>query len=363
MSEKSKLRITTVTPVTIGSGVELSPNADYIIDKEQVCFIDKGRMVKKIMQKGDSYLDRYVYGVTNGMDNNRSTFDLKSFLLNNQIVQSLEEVVSFRCPFTGDPKNNLPIKGLIKSPLAKPYFPGSSIKGALKTILMYNWLITNKNADKTIERVINDGNFDWLEKQFEYKEDDISRDIIRKNFIQQVTDSRMLLNETNIVVDCERKISLRFECIAKNQSTEFELTLENYKWENLAKQANKFAEDVLEREFTLVENDNNLLDYYDFLVDIEKTIIGAQENVAYLRVGFGKGYYLNSLGIAIFNYVNQDGKKVLYDKFEKFINKQFTKKDKYGNKQAIDLDDFPKTRLFVKKTQEPLGWIRIEKIS
>ena len=201
MSETSKLRITSVTPITIGSGAELSPYADYIIDKEQVYFIDKGRMVKRIMQKGDSYLDRYVYGVANGMDNNRSEFDLKNFLLNHQIVQSIDEVVSSRCPFTGNPENKLPINGIIKSPLSKPYFPGSSIKGALKTILMYNWLITNKNADKTIERVINDGNFDWLEKQFEYKEDDVSRDIIRKNFIQQVTDSRMLPNETNIVVD------------------------------------------------------------------------------------------------------------------------------------------------------------------
>ena len=30
--EKVKLKITTLTPVTIGSGVELSPYADYVID-------------------------------------------------------------------------------------------------------------------------------------------------------------------------------------------------------------------------------------------------------------------------------------------------------------------------------------------
>jgi hypothetical protein len=30
--------------------------------------------------------------------------------------------------------------------------------------------------------------------------------------------------------------------------------------------------------------------------------------------------------------------------------------------QEIDLEDFPKTRIFITKTQEPLGWIRLEAI-
>ena len=361
MIETTKLRITTVTPVTIGSGAESSPYADYVIDNEQICFINKQKMVEKIMQKGDHYLDLYVYGVANGMDNNRSEFNLKSFLLNNKIVQSIDDVVSSRCSFIGNPNNNLPIKGIIKSPLSKPYFPGSSIKGALKTILMYNWLKTNKNAENTIEMVINDGNFDWLEKQFEYKEDAISGKIIRKNLIQQVTDSQMLSNDSIIVVDCNRKIPLRFECIAKDQTTEFELTLEKSKWEDLAAQANDYALTVLEREFDIIQKDDKLTNYYNQLADIEEKINEANSDTTYMRVGFGKGYYLNSLGIAIYDYVNQDGKEVLYDKFEKFINKQFAKKDKYGTIQEIDLEDFPKTRLFVTNTQEPLGWVKIEK--
>lgn len=361
MSETTKLKITTVTPVTIGSGVELSPYADYFIDKGQVFFIDKNKMVEKIMQKGDNCLDRYIYGVANGIDNNHSKFDLRTFLLNDKIVQNMDEVISYCCSFTGNSNSKLPIKSIVKSPLAKPYFPGSSIKGALKTILMYNWLKTNKKeADKTIERVINDGNFDWLEKQFEYKEDD-SKTIIRKNVIQQVSDSQMLPKDANVVVDCDRKVPLRFECIAKGQTTEFELTLEDYKWKDLANQANEYVKDVLEREYALVEKDKKLIRYYNFLVEIEDKIIEAEDNIAYIRIGFGKGYYLNSLGIAIYDYVIQEGREDLYSKFENFINVQF-KKNRFGNTQKIDLEDFPKTRLFVAKTQEPLGWVKIEKI-
>ncbi len=360
--EKVKLKITTLTPVAIGSGDELSPYADYVIIGDEVYFIDKKKMVEKIMAKGEKLFDEYVYGVASGIDQSKtkSEFDLKEFLCGNRIVQDIEEITSYKCRIEGETKRKLPIKGIIKSPLGEPYFPGSSIKGALKTVLMHNWLKTNSKAKNTIERVINNGNFDWLEKEFEYKEDKDTGEVIRENTIQQVTDSSFLLKDGNVVVDCERKVPIRLECIAKNQKAEFELTLEKYKWANLAQQANRYAEDVLEREFDLIKNQKNLNGCYNFLVDIKKKIVNSPGNTAYIRIGFGKGYYLNSLGIAIYDYVSQEGKEELFDKFEKFINKQFARKDKFGNLNEIDLDEFPKTRLFVTQTQEPLGWIKIE---
>ena len=97
--EKVKLKITTLTPVTIGSGVELSPYADYVIDNGKVCLIDKKLMIDKIMAKGDTYLDEYVYGVADGMEQSktRSTFDLKNFLLGNHIVNKIDDVISSEC--------------------------------------------------------------------------------------------------------------------------------------------------------------------------------------------------------------------------------------------------------------------------
>jgi len=192
-----------------------------------------------------------------------------------------------------------------------------------------------------------------LEKLFEFKE---TEKVIQNKVIQQVTDSRLLPKDANIVVDCDRKIPLRFECIAKNQTSEFELTLNNYKWEALAKQANNYAQDALEREISLIENDDAKIDYYNFLADIDDKIYKAKDDVAFLRIGFGKGYYLNSLGIAIYDYVTRKGREELYQTFENFIKKQFAKQD-------IKLADFPKTRLFVTHTQEPLGWIKIQALS
>ncbi len=367
--EKVKLRITTITPVTIGSGKELSPYADYIAEKDKIYFIDTKKSIDKIMAKGDKFLEDYISGIANGMDNNRSLFDLKNFLFGNRIVQSIEEVSSIKCSFVGDSKFKHPIKGMIQSPLGEPYIPGSTIKGALKTILMYNWLKNNKQGNKIIEDVLtkkdNRGrplNFDSLEKKFETFVDRENR-LIRKNTIQQVTDSTFLKPESKVVVDCYRKMPIRLECIPKGETAEFELVLDKFKWEELAMQINEYVKDSINREFEIIKEQDDLIAYYNNLVDIEEEVTKAKSNVAYLRLGFGKGYYLNSLGIAIYDYVMQDGKEELRDKYEKFINTNFARKNKYGIIQEIELEEFPKTRLYVSNTQEPLGWVKIEKVN
>jgi CRISPR type III-A-associated RAMP protein Csm5 len=162
-----------------------------------------------------------------------------------------------------------------------------------------------------------------------------------------------------VVVDCFRKIPIRLECIAKDISTEFELTLENYQWEDLAYEANTYAFDALSAELNLTKNDTKTTIYYSQIDKLQQAISDASENTAYLRIGFGKGYYLNSLGIAIYDYVSQKGKENLYDKFEFFLKGEFAKR---GGENDFSLEKFPRTRLMVKKTQEPLGWIKIEKM-
>lgn len=364
MKEKTKLKITTLTPVAIGSGVEYSPYSDYTIENDKVCFIDKSKL-QHLITRNEKWLDAYVQGVAMGIDNNRSSFDLKSFLLNNKIVKEMNEVIASRCEIVISESSKLSIKAMIKSPLQEPYFPGSSLKGALKTVLMYNWLKTNKKATQKMEDVINgkyengkhkEINFDWLEKEFEYKE--IDNDNFTLQTIQQVSDSKILPKDSNIVVDCDRKMPMRLECIKKDASTEFELTLENYHWKDLALQANNYAFDCLNRELDLVEKDKILRKYFNRSVDIQ-TLINDEldDNIAYLRIGFGKGYYLNSLGLALYDYVKD--KEKLYNKFERFLKRQFAKKGEFDD---FSLEEFPRTRLMVEKIQEPLGWIKIEKI-
>lgn len=355
MKETVRLRITTLTPVSIGSGAILSPYADYIIDEsnKQICFVDKQKL-QQIIAQDDRWLDAYVQGIATGMDNNRSDFDLKSFLLNNRIVRDIDEVVAYRCNAVFSLKGKLQIQAISKSPLQEPYFPGSTIKGALKTVLMYDWLKNKgQEADRLIQSIIDDNRKDFKELESKFSET-----------LAQVTDSRYLNRGDNIVVDCDRKMPLRIECIGRGLSTEFELTLTDCQWSALAKQANNYAWDCIDRELDVVEDKKDYLKYFNRMVDIQDNIharLKDNEGVAYLRVGFGKGYYLNSVGKAIYDYV-QGQSDTVYNRWEDFINDQFARKDRFGNKQFIPLEEFPRTRLMVKATQEPLGWIKIEKI-
>ena len=243
-----------------------------------------------------------------------------------------------------------------------PYLPGSTLKGAIKTVLMYNWLKTDDKAEEAIEQVLEGKKFDWLEKQFEYKEDVFTRNVIRENSVKLIADSQNIDKGSTVVVDCYRSLPIRIESIAKNEIFFTELILNNYKWKDLAHQANEYALDALNREITLIEKDDRLIKHFNHLTIIEENIINAENEAAFFRIGYGKGYYLNSLGIAIYDYVSQEGKEDLYGKFEAFINKEYAERVKYGMKQEIDLEDFPKTRIFITKTQEPLGWIRLEAI-
>lgn len=357
---KLKIKITTVTPVTIGSGNELSPYADYVIDNNRIYYIDRKKLQQKIA-KDDNLLESYVTGISSKMDNNRSEFDLKRFLINT-VRTNIEDVSLFHCPLISQKQGSkLAIKSMLKTPFHEPYIPGSTIKGVLKTVLMYNWL-SEKSSCEWIESFLSkckdnrresDNEIkkmhEELEKKFEYSES-------HPQILQQITDSNPISRNSVMVVDCYRDMPLRLECIPTGVISEFELNLEGKSWQELAKEINRYSYNTLFRDLEIIENidDDNLNEYYNQLNDIHDLIDNAPESTAYLRIGCGKGYYFNSISEAIYDYVKEDNQK--FEIFEKFLERIYnTKRGK-----TFDLNIFPKTRLIIEKTQESLGWVKLE---
>ena len=358
--EKTRLEITTITPVAIGSGNELSPYADYVLDRNRVYYIDRNKLQQKIA-RNDQLLESYITGISSKMDNTRSEFDLKRFLL-NAVKVNIEDVSLFYCPLVSrKPDSKLPIKSMLKTPFHEPYFPGSSLKGALKTVLMYSWLNSKKasewlenflkkcsepdrrDSEKGINRLLDD-----LESKFDYSES-------HPQVLQQVTDSSPISKELITVVDCTRNMPIRVECIQTDVRSTFELGLCDKTWEELAKSINRYSNNVLYREGDIIEDDENLTEYYNQLVEIQEQIEEADEGVAYLRLGFGKGFYFNSLAEVVYEYVKEDESK--FRIYEDYMKKIYPPKPG----KTFKLNDFPKTRLFIDKTQEPLGWVKIER--
>src|SRR5690606_26891420 len=81
MRKNYPIRLTTITPVCIGTGQKLSPYADYIIDEnsKKIFYIDQALVKRKIAEKLN-LIDEYVHGVSTRLDNNRSKFNLYKFL-------------------------------------------------------------------------------------------------------------------------------------------------------------------------------------------------------------------------------------------------------------------------------------------
>jgi len=93
--------------------------------------------------------------------------------------------------------------------------------------------------------------------------------------------------------------------------------------------------------------DRELRDYYEFLEDRVKEIEdyrADKQNIALMRLGSGKTYYYNSMGLAFM---------LTYEKADYRFRQQFRLQPKQ--------DLFPVTRTLTKDKME-LGWVKIEKI-
>ncbi|MEM1123519.1 MAG: type III-A CRISPR-associated RAMP protein Csm5, partial [Bacteroidota bacterium] len=140
------LTITTLSPVAIGNGEIMSPYTDFVFDAAQrkVHFIDKDKVANLIVEqdlaKGTDHLKQFIDGIYGAFNNNRSEFDLKDFIENKvNIGLDTAEYAQRSLPYYGlNPRDRREIKGALKDQDC-PYIAGSSLKGAIKGALLYEW--------------------------------------------------------------------------------------------------------------------------------------------------------------------------------------------------------------------------------
>ena len=140
-----------MAPIHIGSG-EKYTSREFIYEKGYFYFSDMGKFYNRMVEKGyDQKFERFLQETKPNARNNR----LISFLDDNRI--SNRDFGGYRIVETGleIEKNNRDSKlgtinevaKFIRDPFGSPYIPGSSLKGAIRTILMNtnpDW--NNKNA-------------------------------------------------------------------------------------------------------------------------------------------------------------------------------------------------------------------------
>ena|GEM_PF-931118 len=419
---KFKLKLTTITPVSVGGdqGNALSPYADYVFgeDNKSLLYLNQ-RAIVAAMQ-GDNGLvdndlmDRYVEGVGAGMDNNRSNFSLRNFLtkdLKLELQVGKPVVQGDQVPVYGlEPNMKLQITPIAKS-AGQPYLPGSSIKGAIRTAILYYWLIKRKddktspllknlqNLLKEIDKIkARNPNFRRMSFSDRKELQELERKIFPEELLLgsfrskfgpdgrriRLTDSNILdtppevhyLRRIRLTPAPERQpskygsnnskseIPIIREAMQPQHSLEATLTVlpgfdspELRYWEKddangLLKVLNEFTMACLENElFELKRADDpkfrsecqHLLDFYTNLLN------RAEAGETFLRLGFGKTIYDNSLSLSMLNGIENEDES--FDAFDLFRFNFW--------KVGRSIGRYPATRT-VTQDGRPMGWVKVE---
>lgn len=153
----SKVRIETISPVHIGSGNLLQNNTDFVVDgsgdDSYIHIVDERKILELI---GTEHIDNWLISI----EKKESTKDLiKRFSPTSSVDNySLQRIANY----AGNIRQDETLKEVIHNGLRFPYIPGSSIKGAIRTVVLASLadkitdgenkiLIRNKNGEVQVD--------------------------------------------------------------------------------------------------------------------------------------------------------------------------------------------------------------------
>lgn len=359
-AETRQLRLTTLSPLAISTGEKLSPYSDFVEDNNRLYLIDTRRVEAALADK-PALLDDYVAGVTAGMDSNRSNFNLKTFLT-NRLKLTINDVSRRNYPLGNRAAGGVQqqLYTIMKTPLGLPYVPGSSLKGAIKTALLYDWLTKQPAGKQWLTDFLRDMGDKWKRQQAERQ---LKTQFDRYQF--QVTDSEPFAGDVVSVFGTARlhlgkaddgQIPQRWETITKNQQTRLSLTFhqppdtERLTWAGVATCLSNFSYNANSHELNMLPDNADYNDVADFLVRQQERMNNDPAGV-YLRLGSAKGYFHNSVGLAVYDADPSADKRQF---------REFLKQQRFPNVKNPDPERFPATRPLVAGTGEPLGWVKLE---
>ena len=387
------LSLRTLTPLSIGSdkGEVLSPYADFIFsdDGKKLRYLNLSKIEEAVSQQ--QKMDEYVRGIQSGMDNNRSDFNLYRFVTGSLKLE-LDDVTRRAVPQhglrPGDRRNVVPT---VKN-AHQPYLPGSSLKGALRTALLYDWLVNTKVGEIALNEAV--ALLEKMAKMEDFKKREkeaLAEQVFTEESLMgwptdekkspwgpdarflHVSDSKPLSPDA-LAVYALRRIRLKpglgksaipqvLEAIPPGQYLRCSLSIDPWLRE---KAENKPLDYLVDGDFKAIFANlgafsrdciaNELYELRDATTrDFEKEVDGlvdfyeklqrrAEAGAVFLRLGFGKTANDNSLTLALANGL-QD--QTAFHQFRAHFHKL---------KRENDL--FPITRT-VTPEGEPMGWVEV----
>lgn len=391
-----KINLTTLTPIFIGDdqGSDLSHLTDFVTDGNSINIIDQNKF-ENLLGKDPELINEFVSQIIN----NSRNFNLEEFI-KNKLNSDKSDLTKYSVEVEGDLGNNT-IKKFISS-LGKPFIPGSTIKGAIRTAIFYNYLI-NSHAGKIIISSLFKKAADKYPKLNEIDKSRFERKLFTQEISKiynelylfkanrghdfrhiQISDSPLLENSdtkiADIVVEYLIKASNKtnsWKQVLKEQlTTTFQFKIEkdfeddflkpinSLTHQGIFKIINTFSKDVIEFELERFDEfirngkadkkqiEEKLVGIREFYKDLLEKIEKSEDRFAVMRIGGGKTYFDNSIGLALFK-----ADKEKFKQFRKLLglwkhrNRQFVEEDSPITRSVIFNKSFNKNK--------PLGWVAI----
>lgn len=351
-----------LTPLHIGSGKELLRDYDYVTHNGRTWVMNADAFLEYLQKPDGSFDERLVGRPAAELLTDRD-FD----------VQNSHQI--FRYTLPGQPRAQgygAVLREQYKDVLDRPYIPGSSLKGALRTILTWHGYQAQK---LTLDVGAIQSGRSWAGQGTERKifGSEPNLDLLRA---LQVADSQPQGQETLQIVNAQvvtggEKFGSPIEVEAVKVDTTFQttLTLDEFlhspsaeaklhfaaKWEwleALPQIARQWAEEQLTKEcewFKVRKYHNVGKLYHNMLGFIKRKQLPA--NSFFLQIGWGGGWTSKTIGYPL----QQDSKA-----WERLLNDKRLSPARIRRKEG---DPFPKSRRAVVANQQvmtPLGWCLVE---
>jgi CRISPR-associated protein Csm5 len=410
------MELVTLTPVMVTAGRDavLSPYTDYVHEDGFFYYLDPRKMERALAAAGASVLDEFVRGVRTGMDNTRSTFDLRRFI-KTRLNRSPADLALRRVPL---PKliGQVQVRRHVAD-AGRPFIPGSTLKGAIRAAIFLDWLHSEEDGKAFVGDLKKKVDALWvehkdaLEKAEECfrqnqreqgrsisspihakvrdalrgfrpgrlfgemdEKDDRRRPLPNDMRLLRISDTS-LLEPDRVCVESVGRVKVKDASLVSPQWAEviptgvaltFTLTIEprfakpGLRFLNdpspsrLFELLRNFASRSLEWEIDVLDSLDDIArldDVYNVLEDLEAS--ETPVDAAMIRMGSGKTYFDNSLGFAL-----QSEQDETFERFRRLLG--LGRNPTHGGFSSVR---FPATRSYVRDGERcvmPLGWARIQ---
>ncbi|MGM0369630.1 MAG: type III-A CRISPR-associated RAMP protein Csm5 [Bacillota bacterium] len=359
-----QLTLKTITPLHVGSGEKLSPYSDYIYHQGQVYYVDHKKLENYFfkLENAQELIDDFVEIIgRQAGGNSKDRYKLKKFFDNNNLnfKQFTSKAVSATGKIKGEEIQRIMLTG------NRPYVPGSTIKGAVRTALLYTHLkedgynLSKMNKGYMGEDVFGQYGDDILKFLHLSDSNPLSEDDLEvvKTYRVGIEKGDTKIPITREAINTGKRVEFKLQSKAKknyhNLNRKFdylyqdEASNSNQSEKEILTRINECYIELLEREINALEDNaarefRNIINLYRSL---QNQALEFKENKqgAIMRLGAGKTYFDNTVA----NLFSQRDLRVV------------KKRAGFGTDTP-----FPKTRTAISSEEEiknVLGWVAVMK--